>query len=332
MDFEYTREPSREQKIESMLQSRTYRHYANTEPSSATKVEYARKLKLLHKAQQMPLEYCTERGLSKKTYNLMRYAVKHQIVQNLKAAQKSGDKAQMKEQLQYAKWYIKEDAREYVQERNATRERRQRESGKVSKRSTLRKLPSDWREQVQQQLQNSKYRDAALVLHLSGCRPGELVKGVEVSIKQDGSAAIYIKGCKQSEYLQSGQTLRRITYAADTPQAHALKALDKGEIKIESAQSFQKVYNAAATKALGRPGKRVTPYSARHQFSADMKKNGYSKTEIAAAMGHQSTRSQGQYGTGNQGKGGGGMTAQAQQQIRDPDRTPMQTQSAGPRM
>jgi hypothetical protein len=64
-----------------------------------------------------------------------------------------------------------------------------------------------------------------------------------------------------------------------------------------------------------------------------MKKNGYSKTEIAAAMGHQSTRSQGQYGTGNQGKGGGSkMQAAAQQQIRDPDRTPMQTQSAGPRM
>lgn len=62
-----------------------------------------------------------------------------------------------------------------------------------------------------------------------------------------------------------------------------------------SEGDYAKVY-AACRKRLAWvaktlwPGreKRPTLYSARHQFSADAKRSGMSKTEIAACMGHQS--------------------------------------------
>jgi integrase len=335
MDFDFSMKAEQNRGIDSLLKSRTFRYCAQSKITADTKAEYSRLLKLMHNAKQLPHEYATERNLSKKAYNKLRYAFKHRIIEVLRDAKKSGDEEKMKAANKTAKASIKELNKSYEPRKDATKERQMRASGRVSKRTSIRKLPQNWREQVQAQLQNSKYRDAALILHLSGCRPGELVKGVEVRIKQDGSAEMYIKGCKQNDRIQSGQTLRRITYAADTPHAAMLKEVGQGEIKIQSAQAFQKRYKDAAVRALGKPGKRVTPYSARHQFSADMKKNGYSKIEVAAAMGHQSTRSQGQYGMGNQSKGGGGkMQVAASQKIRDPDRTPMQSQqqSMGPVM
>lgn len=334
MDFEYTREPNFEREVKSLLQSRTLKHCAKSNLTDATKADYARKLKLMRDAKQTPHEYATERNLSKKAYNMLRYALKHQAISMLRDAAKSGDKQQMRDAVKTVKAAMKDMNRDYEPRKDPTKDRQMRASGRVSKRTSIRKLPNNWRERIQEQMQNSKYRDAALILHLSGCRPCELVKGVEVRIKPDNSAEIYIKGGKQNERIQSGQTLRRITYAAGTPEAEKIKDMDKGEIKISSAQAFQKRYKDAAIKALGKPGKRISPYSARHQFSADMKKNGYTKVEVAAAMGHQSTRSQGQYGTSQQGGGGGSkMQAAAQQQIREPDRTPMQqSQSTGPRM
>ncbi|MBF3288569.1 hypothetical protein HKT38_30740, partial [Pseudomonas aeruginosa] len=49
-----------------------------------------------------------------------------------------------------------------------------------SKRSDLKYLPGNWREQLYKQLQGSKYELAYLVEAVSGCRPGELEKSVKV--------------------------------------------------------------------------------------------------------------------------------------------------------
>lgn len=55
------------------------------------------------------------------------------------------------------------------------------------------------------------------------------------------------------------------------------------------------------------PRRRTHPtlYSARHQFTADLKSAGYSQTQVAALMGHRSTRSAGRhYARGVSGRGG----------------------------
>lgn len=339
------------EQIDSMLKSSTYRDFDMSRLSGASQKLYMSKIGRMQKAEQYPSDYCSERNLSKSTYHTYKSAMKYWITDSLRDAQnlllfseyeKVGWK-EIKNQVEIAKQalsaaeaFAKIGDVKYQQEKNQTRERRLRESGAISKRRTLRGLPSNWRAQIQGQLQNSKYRDAATVLHLAGCRPGELQKGVRL-YEDNGAYCLQIKGGKQSEISESGQFRRVIKYERGTPAAQEVEAVmarNGGDctIKIQSTESFQKTYKAAAVKALGRKGGRISPYSARHQFCADLKAGGYSKTEIAAAMGHQSTRSQGQYGTVNQGTGSGGMSATASQEIRNPDRTPSHQKSTGLRM
>lgn len=345
MDYEYSKKPKLtvEQKedrkqikeINSLLECSTFRHYTTTTPSAATVAEYERKIKLIKATNQKPYEYCTARNLSAKTYQTMRAAYKYKWVKLMQQYRDNKDPKMIKSLNQATRKFIADDARPYKQQKNQTQERRARESGKISKRRTLKGLPSDWRDQVQTQLANSKYEAAAVILHLTGCRPAELAKGVSVTA-HNNEVNVFIRGSKQSEINKSGQSTRMIVFPADSDEARALTPLmqgTRGVVKIDNPNSFQKIYKAAAIRALGRKGKRLTPYSARHQFSADLKKNGYNKVQIAAAMGHQSTRSQGQYGTAQQGGGGGsGMKAAARQQIRTPSRSINMSQSSGMRM
>jgi integrase len=331
------------ERLDSIAKSQTLRRYFASKTSDATKNEYTRKLRLMGNSKQLPAEYCAERNLSKRTYDTMKSAYLYWFaneINKLREQVKSGE--QVKDRITVAENTLKSIQKwEYKQEKNQTQERRMRESGKISKRRTLRGLPNDWREQIQERLTNSKYRDAAQVLHLTGARPVEIKSGIRIKLDEEkGTISAYIRGAKCSDISNSGQSMRKIIYKRYSNEGQKLEKIlernarndDEYTVKIESTSSFQKIYKAAAEKALGKPGKRITPYSARHQFSADMKAGGYSKTAIAAAMGHQSTRSQGQYGTANQGGGGGKMQVAAQQQIRNPDRTPSHQKTVSLRM
>ncbi|MCA1771934.1 MAG: tyrosine-type recombinase/integrase [Halomonas sp.] len=326
-------------RIDSLLQSSTYKDFDRGRLSASSSQLYKSKEKRIQRSDQFPLQYCSERNLSKATYHTYKSAMKYWITDALKATRKDlifGEGKSERLQNQYIKdakqainsalFFVKEFDKPYSQKKDQTQDRRMRESGKISKRRTLRGLPGDWRDQIQAQLTRSKYSDAANVLHLSGCRPSELKKGVRL-YEENGAYCLQIKGSKQSDISESGQFRRVIKYEKETPQAQEIRTMleQKGgehTVKIESPESFQKTYKTAAVKALGKKGSRISPYSARHQFSADLKAHGYDKATIAAAMGHQSDRSQGQYGTGSQGTGSNGMSATASQEIRTPDRTP----------
>lgn len=302
--------------IETLLTSNTFRQtLANKEMelSDKTTDEYKRKIDLMRSAgDQLPFQYCTERNLSKNAYRTLRSALKHYIVRELREALLLGTEEAMSRAVEKARETIKDEEQFYEPRPDATKERRARESGKITKRKTLRGLPADWREQIYHYLidQGDKYAHPAILVALAGCRPGELVKGVTVS-RNDPYIDIVIQGSKQSKINQSGQETRTLSYPVESPQGQELKKLilddeyDDATIKIPKADSFQKAYKKAAIAVLGKKGQRISPYSARHQFSADLKAAGYEVKDIAKGMGHQSCRSQWAYGREQQAKGGG---------------------------
>lgn len=308
-------------KIESLLTSNTFRQTLQnkqTELSDKTTEEYKRKIDLMHSANQLPVEYCTERNLSKNAYRTLRAALKHYVVKGLREALLLGTEEAMSRAIKKAQLAIKDEEQFYEPRQDATKERRARESGRITKRKTLRGLPDDWREQIYYYLfgQKDKYAEPALLVALSGCRPGELVKGVRVS-RNDPHIDIVIQGSKQSKINQSGQETRTLSYPANSPQGLILKKLilddeyDDATIKIPKADSFQKAYKKAAIAVFGKKGQRISPYSARHQFSADLKAAGHGAEDIAKGMGHQSCRSQWAYGREQQAKGGGAIKIDA---------------------
>lgn len=280
-----------------------------------TKMEYARKMTLLTDADQSPREYCAERNLSKLSYQVLRAAMKHFCCEALAQAKEAGDDEAAAETISFVERMISGDEVNYEPIFDATKSRRAAEAGRLTKRKTLRALPADWRDLVYQQLQQSgsKYAVFAKLLHLTGARPSELKAGITVSTTATGDYTITISGSKLSLVHESGQAERTITYPAYSGPGHdlALILCDQQTALFAlpaSTSSFQLTYKTAAIRALGVKGKRISPYSARHQFAADLKASGHDQQAIARIMGHQSCLSQSKYGRVRLAKGGSSIS------------------------
>ena len=173
-----------------------------------------------------------------------------------------------------------------------------------TKRVDLFKLPENWREVMISRL--PKYREAAAVSAISGCRPAELVKGIEVSAT-DGMLKIRILGAKVSQ--NSGQEWRELSFGL--PSANPLAvilgriALEKGGqtvVKIDDAKAFSGAVREAGKRAFPQFGRTVTPYSFRHQVASDLKAAELGD-QISAALGHLVSDTRGSYGEWGAGNG-----------------------------
>lgn len=153
-----------------------------------------------------------------------------------------------------------------------------------------------WQNKIIEEMPD-KHKLAAYVLAMTGCRPVELEQGVQLRVEGDKLLA-RIEGAKVTE--QSGQPWRELTFdpAKDrfAPILHTGARRFGGTYTVKMACTqhvFQKIHSRAVKRALGPSwiGK-VTLYSHRHAMSVAMKADGLSRQDIAAAMGHCSTRSQ----------------------------------------
>jgi len=175
--------------------------------------------------------------------------------------------------------------------------------GHKSKRKSLKGLPDDWRD-IMLEFAKEKDRLPLLVMTLTGCRPAELKKGVEV-IKSGHLIAFIVQGAKVKE--NAGQKIRAIAIDPKSVLSRNEKLIDnllssKNVIRIDDDQSFQKRIYRISTK-LG--FKNVSCYTLRHQLAADLKSNKNTRTEIALLLGHQSEGTQRFYGNHKQGNKGG---------------------------
>jgi integrase len=173
-----------------------------------------------------------------------------------------------------------------------------------SKRKDLRGLPADWRERMVARLPN--YRLAVLVQAVTGCRPDELVNGVQLEI-QSGYLVATIKGSKVTA--KTGQPWRRLLWQVDSESPlvrHLVAAVQAGAsmAKIENAKAYSGAVRAAGAREWPRRKTTVTPYCFRHAAASDMKASGIDKALISQALGHCSDITKQYYGSWHQARGG----------------------------
>ncbi|MDG9886626.1 hypothetical protein N7650_27765 [Pseudomonas sp. GD04058] len=187
-----------------------------------------------------------------------------------------------------------------------------------SKRSDLKNLSSDWRNQLHKQFEGSKYELAYLVEAVSGCRPGELEKGVKVICsKENELLTVRIdNGIKVTD--QKGQPWREITYRIDqSPLVRALFEVCQNIgsdterietfVQVEKTSNWRASLSSAGQKLWPRLKFRICPYHLRNAAASDWKRHGLTDEDISAALGHCVNKTSSSYGQFQVGQGSEGL-------------------------
>ncbi|HQS03977.1 MAG TPA: site-specific integrase [Halothiobacillus sp.] len=190
---------------------------------------------------------------------------------------------------------------------------------KASKRQSLNGLPDNWRSQLIRAMNTKEDQLALMVIALTGARPEEMRLGVQLMIETDQCLTFRIQGAKVSEITGGGQAWRELTVDAwrvlDDDLVYELMAYIQEHqittIQIDPKNAFQKrlqrIRNQLAQYETA--WRKVSAYSLRHQFAADLKADTTIHfDDISAAMGHASDRTKQHYGHSSQKRGKGGIT------------------------
>ncbi|MDA7087656.1 tyrosine-type recombinase/integrase [Pseudomonas sp. SA3-5] len=268
-------------------------------------------------------EYAIDHQLTKGSAVVARYAWRREMAQRLLNVLTAIDR----EQDSVARRALRHEMYFYGQNLQAPQPSYEpftaNKTKKQSKRASLRGLPSDWRAQLFLGLKPADQMRAA-VLILTGCRPAELRMGVYV--RRDGGVFNFkIRGAKVSELTGAGQPERTLRINAEPIlgkiiNEHLLEIISShgGEMTIQDANQ-----NRAFEKRLSRAGQKiglsdVSPYSLRHQFSADLKGE-VEPDQVSLALGHVSVKSRKHYGHANQRRsttGGVLLSVEASRELR----------------
>tara|TARA_R110002049_G_C9157358_1_gene560752 strand:+ start:189 stop:1265 length:1077 start_codon:yes stop_codon:yes gene_type:complete len=248
-------------------------------------------------------------GVSARSWHTVRASLLHVIVQKYMAARKTCDALQKAGDWGGA-------ANEAVIARRAiiaydkimASERPELTTPRATKRRSLPR--SDiWQAQVYGAA-TAAQKAAVAVLWASGARPDEIERGVEVKwVKRNDTDAegfylmVTIKGAKLTE--TSGQETRQIVIEPSSAAGRALAA-QMGEETSVTVRRGAKRLNKDFEGIRKKTGLKTSPYSLRHQFSANLKAEfGAERAdEVAQAMGHATDRSQNRYGSPRQAQSG----------------------------
>jgi hypothetical protein len=201
-----------------------------------------------------------------------------------------------------------------------------------AKKSALKSLLPDWRENMWERASEPEWREARpqllpalAVLWLTGCRPAEIQQGVRMFLRGD-LLAIEVAGakCTDAGGRERGQPKRHYGFKIDAdanPALMFLRAL-AAQNTVDGTGQCQVIHNADylynSIVSLGKSAfptlrTRVSPYCFRHQIGSDLKADPNVSLEDAAKyMGHLSNYSIGKYGRAFHGrKSRGGAKALA---------------------
>lgn len=192
-----------------------------------------------------------------------------------------------------------------------------------SKRTQMRTFDDDWPDQIWSAAnQVGGGKGAAWLLPLAaiavtGCRPAALEKGIRFAVVTvDGKRCIEatIQGVKLTE--NRGQPEHKFRWFTDS-QTHRkgeLLALTKA-VMSAPGRNLVVTYDAEAistrlreisTRLWPRRKNKITGYCYRELLSSIAKASGADPVELALAMGHRSTESQGAYARAGRTRGGTG--------------------------
>ncbi|MFZ3141243.1 hypothetical protein [Polaromonas sp.] len=194
----------------------------------------------------------------------------------------------------------------------------QKFQNRATKRANLSRLPNDWREQLIDRM--PKYRAQAAITALSGCRPAELVAGIQILLTKN-LLTVLINGAKVGA--QSGQEWRQLNWQlpSESPLVMLVEDMIIDRYSDEELSNCDELTFYISTPdakafsgAMREAGKRafplftktntITPYSMRHQFSSDMKTAELPGDDISKALGHCASKTKGSYGEFGPGRAG----------------------------
>lgn len=248
-------------------------------------------------------------GVSARSWHTTRAALLHEATRAFVEARKACDTAQRAGDLVEAGWAA-------VRARNAiTAVQAIHDAAKPSqtapKKSARKTLPPspEWSKRAFEAATDAQ-KAAVAVLWASGCRPAEIAMGVDVRRARNGIIVLEVPGAKVKA--DAGQPRRTIGIKVDSEAGKALLQIlgDAQQVNVvRKAHRIAKDFEDIRRKT----GLKITAYSMRHQFAAEMKTLYGAHTagaeQIAAAMGHRVTRSQQHYGSKSQAHGGSGVVA-----------------------
>lgn len=182
----------------------------------------------------------------------------------------------------------------------------------ASKRGQMRSFDEDWPDQIwaaARQVnggQGVAWLLPLAALAVTGCRPAALEKGVEFSVvKRGGKNAIQakIKGVKMTETRGQEETIFTWSVHTDTHRPDELMALTKAIMSAPDrkltvqydAEAISTRLRELSTRLWPRRKYKITGYCYRELLSSTAKASGADVVELALAMGHRSTESQGAY-------------------------------------
>jgi integrase len=166
------------------------------------------------------------------------------------------------------------------------------------------------------------YADPLRVLYLTGARPAELVKGIEVQLTAHRRLRFTVQGGKVTA--QTGQPVRVIEVAINNAAAQALAmraAAGVRVVRITDARKLSDKVRGMSMRLFPQIGYVISPYTFRHAIAAREKARGRSVGSLAKVLGHVSGKSQRAYGAPQQGRHlpGSILAADAERPVRNTD-------------
>lgn len=168
----------------------------------------------------------------------------------------------------------------------------------------LAKIP-DWPSRIFNEV-TDKHKAALAICALTGARPSEIARGVEIELVRKGATPflrLRIKGSKVTEH--SGQPERMLIVTIDSDAARYLvQCAESGHSTITThPANLCAATIKAGRKAFPNLKESVTPYVFRHHLASQMKAAGIARKIIAQMLGHRATESQQAYGYAVSAKG-----------------------------
>ena len=181
------------------------------------------------------------------------------------------------------------------------------EKPRKGKKSSIKRLPLDWREQMAAK-SKGQYRIPMIVCLLTGCRPIETTYGVILKVIND-VLYVRLKGAKVKE--NAGQEYRILKVSAHPLTTELIKIInqtgqDSFLVKAKVANSVSTHMRNVAKKLWPRRKESITVYSARHAMAADCKQavfDGGDPDLVSKVLGHTVDKTASYYGTRSQSGG-----------------------------
>lgn len=169
---------------------------------------------------------------------------------------------------------------------------------KNSKRIGMSSLPETWRNTIATLARpRDKYADHLAILQLTGARPAEFANGVDVK-RVRGALEFTLHGAKVSDTTGIENRVLQVICSTLSARRLARKLKIDGPSKtwICKEKALYAYVSALGKKAFPRHSYKISPYTYRHAFASDQKSAEVDRGQMAASMGHRSTRTSGAYG------------------------------------